>query len=236
MLSMSTIEKVVIATVSAFVLLGLYLSYSEPDFFMSHYTMEDGLLEWATVIALLITMSVCVKRLFRLWKVRRPLFRATVCFLALACLFGAGEEISWGQRIFSFTSPAYFEIHNSQQEVGFHNLEIFIDGRRVKLNKLIFGFGMGLGFSVYLFIMTPLYRKQRVFADWLDSLAIPMPKNYQFISYLLLIVVTELLMDSSKRGEITEFAGSFIFMLNVVYPYNQHCFISDHHKIESQTP
>jgi hypothetical protein len=224
MLNMGRIEKAVMAVVWALVLLGLYLSYADPDYFRNQYTVEDGLLEWATVAALVTAMIVCGKRLFLLWNVRKPRFRAMVCFLALACLFGAGEEISWGQRLFGFTSPAYFAERNSQQEVGLHNLKVNIDGRSIKLNKLIFGVGLALSMSIYLFVMTPLYRKHSGFADWLDSMAIPMPRNYQLISYLLLIVVVELLIDSSKRGEITEFAGSFIFMLNVVFPYNQRCF------------
>lgn len=224
MVSIRITEKVVMVTVSALVLLGLYLSYADPDYFKNQYTVEDGLLEWATVAALLIAMAVCIRRLFLLRTVRKLRFLLMLFFLAFLCLFGAGEEISWGQRIFGFASPEFFAEHNTQEEVGFHNLSVDINGRRIKLNKLIFGFGLAFGFSIYLFVMTPLSRKYSHFAAWLDSLAIPMPKNYQLISYVLLVAVVELLIDSSKRGEITEFAGSFIFMLNVVYPHNQHCF------------
>lgn len=230
---MRSTEKVVMAVISALVLLGLYLSYADPHYFRNQYTVEDGLLEWATVAALLITMVVCIKRLFLLWSIRTPRFNLMLVFLAFVCLFGAGEELSWGQRIFGFASPEYFAEHNTQQEVGFHNLRVDINGRSVKLNKLIFGFGLALGLSIYLFVMTPLYRKHGNFAAWIDSLAIPMPKNYHVISYVLLVAVVELLMDSSKRGEITEFAGSFIFMLNVAYPYNQRCFEKEDDNLRS---
>lgn len=228
---MGAAEKAVLAVVSSLVVLGLYLSYADPDYFKNQYTVEDGLLEWATVAALLISMTVCIGRLLSLWSVRKARFHLMLCFLALICLFGAGEEISWGQRIFGFASPAYFTDHNTQQEVGIHNLRVDINGRTLKLNKLIFGSGLALGFSIYLFVMTPLYRNYAAFAGWLDSLAIPMPKNYQIIGYILLIAIVELLIDSSKRGEITEFAGSFIFMLNVVLPYNQHCFDKDNEEL-----
>ena len=221
---MGAVEKAVLAVISALVLLGLYLSYADPDYFRNHYTVEDSLLEWATVAALLIAMATCIRRLLRLRQGRKLRFHLMLCFLALVCLFGAGEEISWGQRLIGFDSPEYFAKHNTQQEVGIHNLRIDISGRSIKLNKLIFGVGLGLGLFIYLFAMTPLYRKHPGFADWLDSFAIPMPKNYQIISYLLLIAIVELLMDSSKRGEITEFAGSFVFMLNVAFPYNRQCF------------
>ncbi len=228
---MNTTEKAVLAVVFAVVLLGVYLSSSDPEYFRNRYTTEDGLLEWATVVALLIALAVCIRRLFLLWRVRRPRFRFMVCFLALLCLFGAGEELSWGQRILGFTTPAYFAEHNTQEEVGIHNLRFEIYGRSIKLNRLIFGVGLALGFWMYLFVMTPLYRKHAPFTQWLDSLAIPMPRNYHIISYLLLIAIVELLMDSSKRGEITEFAGSYIFLLNVTFPYNQHCFDRDNQEL-----
>jgi hypothetical protein len=42
--------------------------------------------------------------------------------LALFCLFVAGEEISWGQRLFGFRPPNYFLEQNYQQEANLHNL------------------------------------------------------------------------------------------------------------------
>lgn len=45
--------------------------------------------------------------------------------LALLFFFGAGEEISWGQRILGFSTPVQLAQVNSQQEFNFHNLDIF---------------------------------------------------------------------------------------------------------------
>jgi hypothetical protein len=38
------------------------------------------------------------------------------------------------------------------------------------------------------------------------------------------VAVVELLVDSSKRGEMTEFAGALVFMLNVVFAVNRHIY------------
>ena len=96
---------------------------------------------------------------------------------------------------------------------------------------MIFGTGLALAMLVYLFIMTPLYRRHRSsggpFAGFIHQFAIPMPRNYQVIGYLVVVASAELLIDSSKRGEITEFAGSIIFLLNVVYPDNPEIFVAD---------
>ena len=40
-------------------------------------------------------------------------------------------------------------------------------------------------------------------------------------------LVVQVLMDSSKKGEMLEFAGSFVFLLNVVFPYNRSLFQAD---------
>ena len=43
----------------------------------------------------------------------------------LLFLFGALEEISYGQRIFGFATPSFFREHNGQGEFNIHNLEWF---------------------------------------------------------------------------------------------------------------
>ena len=140
------------------------------------------------------------------------------------CIFGVGEEISWGQRILNIDTPEFFMAHNKQQETGLHNLAFEVSGEQVSINKLIFGTGLALGMLVYLCVMTPLYRTKPAFAHWLDRLAVPMPKNYHIAGYLIVVAVVEILIDSSKRGEMTELAGSAIFLLNIAYPWNPHIY------------
>lgn len=55
------------------------------------------------------------------------MIRKNIFFLLLAILFfvGAGEEISWGQRIFSFSTPESLDIINVQHEFNIHNIDIF---------------------------------------------------------------------------------------------------------------
>ena len=44
--------------------------------------------------------------------------------LAFVFFFGAGEEISWGQRIFNIKTPEAMEKINAQDEITVHNMEI----------------------------------------------------------------------------------------------------------------
>jgi hypothetical protein len=84
---------------------------------------EDGPVEWAGAAALAIaggafawlaSMGSLATR-SKVW----------LGLLAALLLFGAGEEISWGQRIFGFETPAMVKDSNLQGETNIHNLVIF---------------------------------------------------------------------------------------------------------------
>ncbi len=62
--------------------------------------------------------------------------------LGLLCLFVAGEEVSWGQRILGFTPPGYFAYHNVQREVTIHNLQAW--WMRPSTAALAFMLGYGI--------------------------------------------------------------------------------------------
>lgn len=223
---MTRVEQAVLAFLVFFVALGAYFAYVDEAFFRDTYTVEDGFTEWCTFLALFAAFVLCARRLLTLWSTRSPRFLFIVGFLALFCFFGAGEEISWGQRIVGFESPEFFLDNNSQQEAGIHNLEITIGDKSYKLNRIVFGRGLAIMFFIYLAVMTPLYRRVPAVTSFIDGFGIPMPRNYQIVAYLFVVAVAELLIDSSKRGEITEFGGSLVFMLNVIYPQNSAIFRS----------
>ena len=227
MKTMTRLELVVVAFAVFCVLLGAYLSFANEAFFHTSYVVEDSFTEWCTVAALFAAFVVCARRLWVLRHARNMGFLAVTGFLTLFCLFGAGEEISWGQRIFGFDSPEFFIDNNAQQETGLHNLQIVVGDTKYKLNRIVFGTGLAVAFFVYLAVMTPLHRKNATVASLLDRLGIPMPRNYHIVGYVFVLAVAELVIDSPRRGEITEFGGSIIFLLNVAYPRNDAIFAAD---------
>jgi hypothetical protein len=230
------IQVCALITIGVFLAYAVYISRVEPEAFRYSLVVEDGFVESVTVIVLLAAMTVCFRRFMQLRGERSPLFLFVTFLLGAFCLFGAGEEISWGQRIFGLETPEFFEENNAQGEIGLHNLVIEIDGEEVKLNKLIFGTGLALALLIYLFVATPLYRRQPAVTRFFDAIAAPMPRNYHIIGYLVIVAVVELLIDHSKRGEMTEFAGSIMFALNVVYPYNDTLFKPGQTPAETPNP
>lgn len=75
---------------------------------------EDYLVEWLTVGLFAAAGAI---RMRYAWPTRR-IFELLV---AAFCIFVAGEEFSWGQRLFGFTPPDVFLEHNTQQEFTLHN-------------------------------------------------------------------------------------------------------------------
>jgi len=218
MLSMT--EKLILAVVFILLLVGMGLSYYDETIFRGSYVMEDGFIEWLTVLGLGLCASACVYRIVTLWGQRKVLFMGVLAFMTVVFIFGAGEEISWGQRLLSVESSEFFEQHNAQGEMNLHNLRV----NGVKLNKLIFAKGLGIAFLLYLAVLTPLYRKKAGVRRFLDRFAFPVPQNYHIIAYIVALVIVEGLTDSSKRGEMTEFAITFVVFLNLMYPGNKALF------------
>jgi hypothetical protein len=92
--------------------------FSFPDFVYD----EDGLFESATALAMLFCAGMfLVIGLGRRAKQNR--LQAFVLFvLAAFCTLLLLEEISWGQRIFGWSTPERLENLNAQQETNLHNI------------------------------------------------------------------------------------------------------------------
>lgn len=220
MKSLDKIELAILLFTSIFALAGVVMSYSHPEFFRHHYTVEDGFIEWLTVLALLVSMFVCFNRAWRLRKQAKPLFLFMTCLFGLAFLFGAGEEISWGQRLIGIESPEFFQQYNAQGETNLHNTII----NDTKINKLVFGKGIGILLFLYLAVLIPLYRKKPGIKRLVDRFAIPVATNYQIVAYILVILLIQVGMIHSKKGELIEFTMTWLIVLNFAYAQNRDIF------------
>lgn len=216
--------------VGALVLIAVFLAFSvmlaqvNPAAFADEFTVEDGFVEWVTSLALFAGFCYSVYRFFKARRLFGYRGKFILAFVALVCIFGAGEEISWGQRVFDIETPQSLKERNAQKELNLHNLTFEWNGKEVKINKVVFGRGLTLALLVYLFVLTPLYHRNRRVRQLVDDWAIPIPTAYQVVAYLAVVAVVELLIDSSKRGEMTEFAGAIVFLLNIVFAANRHIY------------
>jgi hypothetical protein len=113
--------------VIACTVLSLYY-FIDKDYF-SWFASEDHFSETLSALFLFLTgVILLVNSFYKIKKGSR--FREEVLFIlfGLMFLFGAGEEIGWGQRIFDIPTPEFFMKYNVRQELSFHNLRIFHTG------------------------------------------------------------------------------------------------------------
>ena len=80
--------------------------------------------------------------------------------LALLFLFGAGEEISWGQRLLGFETPAAISEVNRQEEFNLHNLSAWEASQFLDPDRLfdIFWFLLAV-FTPAVALVVPSFKK-----------------------------------------------------------------------------
>ncbi|MGH7324229.1 MAG: hypothetical protein ACREJ9_06230 [Candidatus Rokuibacteriota bacterium] len=119
---------------------------------------EDGLLENLTVLGFVVAAVLFAAA----WR-RRPAGATGRIFLAIAAasLLVAMEEVSWGQRIFGWSTPAEVVAVNVQSETNLHNL---VDNDAVRIAYPIIGIGifLVLWLSCILAIAAPGHRARAV--------------------------------------------------------------------------
>jgi len=218
-LSMKWTEKLGYAFIFTIVIAGVVMSHVNLEYYQGVYTREDGFVEWLTVIGLLAGASTCFYRAKVLARFRTPWFILGLVGMGCLFIFGAGEEISWGQRIFNWNIPDFFRENNSQGETNLHNLVV----GGTKLNKLVFGLILSIVIAFYFLILPPLYRKFEKLKKLVDKFAVPIPKNTHIIAYLTLFGLSKLIVGH-KPGEILEFGGCWIFYLMILEPFNRPLF------------
>jgi len=217
-LKLSSTEKIILIIVAIVVAAGFYLFYTNLSRF-EQYVREDGIAEWLTVAGLLLGSFVCFLRFVKLLHKKSKWFLFVTLGLGLFLFFAAGEEISWGQRIFGIKTPEYFQQHNAQQETNLHNLVV----GGVRLNKLIFSVILVGLLSLFLIVVPVLYQKSNAVKKFLDKSAVPVPQLYQVLGFIIVFVLTSLIKHG-KNAELLECGGALLFFLIIRYSKNREIF------------
>lgn len=148
-------------------------------------------------------------------------------FFTLLFIFGFGEEISWGQRIFNFSTPEALKEANVQKEFNLHNLEVFHgvtrDGK--KKTGIMALFTMHriyyTAFLTYLLIMPILYFKVPRIKSIIKKLHIPRPKLVLGILFAFNLVYGNILRTMNPNLEdhgVVEIKETAIALILFVLP------------------
>ncbi len=176
---------------------------------------EDRLVENFTALFLLFA-AFYVLIMVMTHKNQKWLPRIMQLLLVLGLIFMAGEEISWGQRIFGWQTTGIFKADNLQGETNFHNLKV--DG--IKLNKVIFTWGLG-AVAGFAFLIAPyLYRISAGFSKFVNRFGATIPR-YKQTGLMIIGLLFVLLIKDHRKWELWECNVAFIIFWMVYDPINR---------------
>ena len=162
---------------------------------------EDGILEWAEVVGYAGASLLGLLLAWRLSRQGRRVDALLFLLFGLAIFFIAGEEISWGQRLFDVETPAELSEINAQQETTVHNISAL---------RVAFHLGFLLVGCYGSVVATVL--RLRLWPRYGELLRLYVPPLFLATSFLLLFAYRSLrftfdMLDSSavgRYGEVTE--------------------------------
>ena len=207
---------IVTATViNAFCLL-LSLIWSNNPHELARLLVEDGIVEWMQFLAFSLTSGLLGYVAFDRYKTEG--FNLGV--LVLAGLTGlvalaALEEISWFQRILQIQSPEWFLQNNRQAETNLHNLGYGEESlHKAVLLKLIVIMGL-----IHNLFLPLLARKRPAIRDFVERFGLYLPPLAASVPYLVLVILSHLLVDHPRKGELGETFGAVHYMATVFGAY-----------------
>ncbi|MEM6311254.1 MAG: hypothetical protein AAF754_14525 [Pseudomonadota bacterium] len=186
-----------------------------PVEFTTVFAREDGVVEYGTAILLFLTAIVAVLLGRRAGGYRLGL----LWFYGFALFLAAGEEISWGQRIFGIASPEFFLENNYQQETNLHNLVVGEE----QLVKFWFGTLLTLFALLYLVFLPWLYPVAGWVRKLMDLLAVPVPARYASVVALGWSLLV-LWIDLPRNWEAYEYVFAALLCLAFSRPVNRETF------------
>lgn len=207
------VEIIAYALLIGIIGVGFYLAVLGDAQFRA-YVVEDGVLETGTAVLMLVGAIIVFVRFLRERRSHPWTFTAFSIFTTILLIFVAGEEISWGQRIFNVESNEFFLNNNIQNETNLHNMAI----NGVNLNRLGAKF-LSLFLILYYVVLPYFYSRRGAIHRWMSHLCVPVPKIHNGIMLLIFAIVIDQI-PSPKRGELNEVCLSIFVILLVAYAQN----------------
>lgn len=175
---------------------------------------EDGWVEYLTALFLFLGAIILGKNAIKSIKQKDTMQIVFFTLASLVFIFGAGEEISWGQRIFDVESSEYFMENNYQGETNLHNLEF----GGVDLNKLIFSQLMFVALIVYFVFLPIMVWKIKSIRKLTLNFGVPIPRMHHTIMLLATNIFIIIAIAMKKESELHELALTGILFLVFLNP------------------
>lgn len=202
-------------------------------------TKEDGIVEYTAVVCYLVAAGIIISLFFISKSSARKYLlglRRNIIFLLIGILFiiFAGEEISWGQRIFDFTTPEFWSLLNRQGEITLHNLnfwEALDTSGNLKhgINRLFSSVAFYTYFWFALCIIIPILNRSWSKANhFFREAGIPLIHIFYGVLFLLNYIVFEFIEKVSIElrpvGEVKETNFALLYLaasISIIVQYRQ---------------
>lgn len=213
----SLTDRLLLGAIALVLVVSFAVHLWSPDFFSAVYAFEDGLVEYGTAIFLLVGSLVLVGNARSLGGRGMRLAAVLTGFYALLFFLGAGEEISWGQRIFGWESSEFFQENNKQMETNFHNLVV----GGTHLTKTVFGSGLTAVILLYLIVLPLLYPRVGLIRRLADKFAVPVPGLRHTLFAVAASLVIVAMGDQNRKWEVYELVFSLLMVSVFLLPQNR---------------
>ncbi|SHL50473.1 hypothetical protein SAMN05444414_11680 [Roseovarius marisflavi] len=210
-----TIDRMLMALIATTLAASVVIAVVDPTYFHRVFAAEDHLVENATALFLLIAGLVLARNALSLRKRGQWRAMALTGLYAAMFVFAAGEEISWGQRIFGWQSGAFFTQNNYQGETNLHNLMI----GDLRLAQAVFGGPLTVAILLYLVVFPLLYPRVRFIRALADRLAAPVP-GMRHAGFAVLGSVIIGLLDVPRKWEVYELVFALMATSTFLLPQN----------------
>lgn len=210
------IDRFLLGLIGLTLLVSVVIFFISPTYFSLTFAAEDRVVEYGTAIFLFVASTVLMRNAISLNARGLRVAMALTCLYALMFFLAAGEEISWGQRIFGWESSEFFQENNKQYETNLHNLVV----GDVQLAKTLFGSGLTLVLLLYLVALPLLYPRVAWMRRLADKLAVPVPgRRHAAIALGASLIIAA--MDVSRRWEVYELVFSLLAVSIFLLPQNR---------------
>lgn len=213
MTRLHTIDHFLMALILATLVAAVGIAMTSPDYFALRFAREDGPVENATAVFLLAASVILVYRAFRMKGRGRAMILTAI--YGLMFFFAAGEEISWGQRIFEWETTEFFLENNKQDETNLHNLMV----GDTHLTKTLFGPYLTVILLLYLAVLPLIYPRVGPLGRLADWLVVPVPgRRHAILAVAASLIIA--FIDVERKWEVYELVFALLATSIFLFPQN----------------
>jgi hypothetical protein len=176
---------------------------------------EGGAIE---IMQFMIMLPATITAAWLAFKVKDKFLKLWLLAAALGCFYITGEEVSWGQWIYGWTTPDFWSGVNDQNETNLHNTTAWLDQ---KPRALLF---IGIVFSG---IIVPILRRVR--PEWIPSrFGVLLPSDALFVTSLGVLLpylvqeISDVFFDTNLFLRVSEVQEVYIYYFLLLYLLDFH--------------